>query len=137
MKRKIKKILALFLALAALLCCAGCGAADRNADGIPISTGGRDIEKGYAADRVFSLNSNSNFSFNPSVATNHSNQLICSLVYENLVEIDNNFEVIEGAGLIREWSVSEDGKIWTLTYDTTHDPPYCISHLFFYCIRTV
>ncbi|MBR0039944.1 MAG: ABC transporter substrate-binding protein [Oscillospiraceae bacterium] len=120
MKKKIKKTVALMLALAITVMSAGCGAADRNAGGIPVSTGGRDIEKGYAADRVFSLNSNSNFSLNPSVATNHSNQLICSLVYENLVEVDNNFEVIEGAGLIKEWSVSEDGLTWYLTYDTTH-----------------
>ncbi len=120
MKTKTRKILAALLAAAMLFVTAGCGAKDDGAGGIPVSTGGRDIEKGYAADHVFSLNSNSNFSLNPSVATNHSNQLICSLVYENLVEIDNNFEVIEGAGLIKEWSVSEDGKIWTLTYDTTH-----------------
>ena len=120
MRKTIKRLLALALAAAMLFVTAGCGANDTGEGGIPISTGGRDIEKGYAADRVFTLNSNSNFSLNPSVATNHSNQLICSLVYENLVEVDNNFEVIDGAGLITEWSVSEDGRIWTLTYDTTH-----------------
>lgn len=120
MKKKTQQALALLLALAALLSLAGCGAKDAKTDGIPVSTGGKDIEKGYAADHVFSLNSNSNFSLNPSVATNHSNQLICSLVYENLVEVDNNFEIIEGAGLIREWMCSDDGKTWTLTYDTTH-----------------
>ena len=119
MKRKIKRALILLVALALVFVLAGCGRASETG-GIPTSTGGRDIEKGYSADHVFSLNSNSNFSFNPSVATNHSNQLICSLVYENLVEVDNNFEIIEGAGLIREWTVSEDGKTWTLTYDTTH-----------------
>ena len=113
-------MLAIVLAAAMLFVTAGCGAGDAGAGGIPVSTGGKDIEKGYAADHVFSLNSNSNFSLNPSVATNHSNQLICSLVYENLIEIDNNFEIIDGAGLITEWSVSEDGKVWTLTYDTTH-----------------
>ena len=84
MKKTIKRTLALVLAAAALFL-TGCGARDDGAGGIPISTGGKDIEKGYAADHVFSLNSNSNFSLNPSVATNHSNQLICSLVYENLV----------------------------------------------------
>ena len=119
MKRKIKRTLILLVVLALVFVLAGCGRASETG-GIPTSTGGRDIEKGYSADHVFSLNSNSNFSFNPSVATNHSNQLICSLVYENLVEVDNNFEIIEGAGLIREWTVSEDGKTWTLTYDTTH-----------------
>ncbi len=120
MKTTIKKALALVLAAAALFVTAGCGARDSGQNGDYVSTGGRDIEKGYAADHVFSLNSNSNYSFIPSVATNHSNQLICSLVYENLVEIDNNFEVIDGAGLITEWNCSEDGKTWTLTYDTTH-----------------
>ena len=113
MKRKIKRALILLVALALVFVLAGCGRASETG-GIPTSTGGRDIEKGYSADHVFSLNSNSNFSFNPSVATNHSNQLICSLVYENLVEVDNNFEIIEGAGLIREWTVSEDGKTWPL-----------------------
>ncbi len=120
MRNRIKKILALTLAAATLLFSAGCGARGGQGDGDYTSTGGKDIVKGYAADHVFSLNSNSNFSFIPSVATNHSNQLICSLVYENLVEIDNNFEVIDGAGLITEWSVTEDGKTWTLNYDTTH-----------------
>ncbi|MBR0207437.1 MAG: ABC transporter substrate-binding protein [Oscillospiraceae bacterium] len=119
MRNILKRTMVLMLA-AAMLFLAGCGGRDTGTGGVPTSTGGRDIEKGRAADHVFSLNSNSNFSLNPSVATNHSNQLICSLVYENLVEIDNNFEVIEGAGLIKEWSVSEDGRVWTLTYDTTH-----------------
>ena len=119
MKKTIKRMLTLLCALTLLLTLGGCGQKAEDGNSL-ISTGGRDIEKGYAADHVFSLNSNSNFSLNPSVATNHSNQLICSLVYENLVEIDNNFEVIEGAGLIKEWSCSDDGKTWTLTYDTTH-----------------
>ena len=120
MRKTIKKALALLLAAAMLPLGAGCGARRNASSGDYTSTGGRDIEKGYAADHVFSMNSNSNYSLNPSVATNHSNQLICSLVYENLVEVDNNFEIIDGAGLIREWSVSEDGKTWILNYDTTH-----------------
>ncbi len=120
MNGTIKRILALTLAASMLLLTPGCGRRGNQGDGDYTSTGGRDIQKGYAADHVFSLNSNSNYSLNPSVATNHSNQLICSLVYENLVEIDNNFEVIDGAGLITEWNCSEDGKTWTLTYDTTH-----------------
>ena len=119
MNRRSKR-LAAFLTALLLLVMTGCGASGTQTGIIPESTGGKDIEKGYAADHIFSLNSNSNYSFNPSVATNHSNQLICSLVYENLVEVDNNFEIIEGAGLIREWTCSDDGKTWTLTFDTTH-----------------
>ena len=120
MKKTIQQLLSALLCAAMLFLAAGCGARGEDESDPLYSTGGRDIEKGYAADHVFSLNSNSNFSLNPSVATNHSNQLICSLVYENLVELDNNFEVVEGAGLITEWMCSEDGKTWTLTYDTTH-----------------
>ena len=110
----------LLLCVSMLFAAAGCGASNVQTEDMLVSTGGKDLEKGYAADHVFSLNSNSNFSLNPSVATNHSNQLICSLVYENLVELDNNFEVVEGAGLITEWMCSEDGQTWTLTYDNTH-----------------
>ena len=122
MIRKRKRLLALLCAAAMLLALTGCGqseTADPYSD-IPASTGGKDIERAEMADEIFSLNSNSKFSFNPLIATNHANQLICSLVYENMLELDNNFEVIEGAGLIKEWSVSEDGRSWQFTMDTTH-----------------
>ena len=121
MNEKIKRTICLICALLMLTALAGCGAgSDRDGEEQFVSTGGRDIEKGYAADHVFSLNSNSTYSFIPSVATNHSNQLICSLVYENMIELDNSFEVIDGAGLIREWSCSDDGRTWTFSFDTTH-----------------
>lgn len=120
MKENTRRLLALLFAAAMLLGCAGCGSGSGQDGDDYVSTGGRDIEKGYAADHVFSLNSNSNYSLNPSVATNHSNQLICSLVYENMIELDNNFEIIEGAGLLTDWTVSEDGKTWTMSFDTTH-----------------
>ena len=120
MINRTRRLLALLFAAAMLFACAGCGSSGGDDADSYVSTGGKDIEKGYAADHVFSLNSNSDYSLNPSVATNHSNQLICSLVYENLVELDNNFEIIEGAGLLTDWTVSEDGKTWTMSFDTTH-----------------
>ena len=122
MRSKKTRLLALLCAAAMLFSLAACGSsAEENPYGeIPASTGGKDIERAEMADEVFSLNCNSKFSFNPLIATNHANQLICSLVYENMIELDNNFEVIEGAGLIKEWSVSEDGRNWTFTIDTTH-----------------
>ena len=72
-----------------------------------------------AADNVFSLNCNTSYSFNPLVATNHSNQLVLSLVYENLIELDNNFEIIEGKGVLTDWSYNDNASVWTLTVDTS------------------
>ena len=121
MRHTTKKILALLLAAVTLLACTGCGRNNSNADdGIPESTGGKDVERAAAADDVFSLYCNPRYSFNPFIATNRANQLICDLVYENIVEIDNNFEVIEGSGIITAWEHSDDGRLWTFTMDMNH-----------------
>ena len=93
--KNCKKTAALLLAAALLFVSTGCGA--RSVDQyslVPESTGGKDVEPAPAADNVISLNYNRKYSLNPIIATNHSNQLVCHLVYENMVELDNNFEVI-------------------------------------------
>lgn len=84
---------------------------------IPESTEGEDLVMGEAADNVFSLNCYYKYSFNPIIATNHSNQLVCSLVYENMVELDNDFNVIPN--IVTEWKCNESATAWTLTIDTT------------------
>ena len=76
--------------LVILLCCAACSAPGTSGNKdpyslIPESTGGKDVERAKAADEVFSLNSNSKYSFNPLISTYHCNQLVCSLVYENML----------------------------------------------------
>ena len=120
MKQRIKQVFALLLALAMLAALSGCAGTRLNGlyGEIPESTGGKDVEKADAVDNIFSLNSNPKYSFRPTVATNHANQLVCNLIYENMLELDDNFEVIEGAGLITSWSVSADGKSWTFMIDT-------------------
>ena len=130
MKETIKRAVALLSAAAIMLLCCACsvsgGGGGANAKDpyslIPESTAGKDIERAKAADEVFSLNYNTQYSFNPLVATYHTNQLVCSLVYENMVELDNNFEV--HPNVISSWSCSEDGKFWTFNIDpnyTFHD----------------
>ncbi len=85
---------------------------------IPESTEGKDLTIGNAADDIFSLNINRGYSFNPLIATNHFNQLVCALVYENIVEVDNNFEVT--ACIASEWSCNDSATSWLLTIDNSH-----------------
>ena len=118
--RNRKRILSIILILSVMLSCAGCGKKD-NADPyglIPESTGGKDVERSAGTDKLFSLNCNVNYSFNPLIATNHSNQLVCNLVYENLVEVDNNFEAIPC--VFEDWIPNEDATYWTFTIAQGH-----------------
>ena len=118
---KRKRSLALLLALLMLLSLSACGSRSSNPeDEILESTGGKDVERAPALDQVCSVNSNSRYSKNPFVATNHANQLICALVYENMVELDNNFEVIRDTGIISEWKCDDSGKNWELTIEPGH-----------------
>ena len=121
MRNQIKKLVSLILAAAMLLSCAGCSRSRRDPyDEIEESTPGRDVVRSAAQDNVFSLNSHSRYSLDPLVATNHANQLICCLVYENMLELDNNFQIIEGAGVIDHWDVNEDGTLWTFYIQEGH-----------------
>ena len=124
--KQIKTVILLLLALALLLGLTGCGSqSEQDTNVIPESTGGRDVGRAVGLDSVFSLNSNPKYSFNPMIATNRANQLICDLVYDNMVEIDNSFEVIPN--VILDWRCNEDGTLWTFTIDperrfSTGDP---------------
>lgn len=111
-----KKIVLLLLVAAMLLGLGGCAGTKINWNEVPDSTGGKDVGRSVGLDRVFSLNSNPRYSFNPMIATNRANQLICDLVYENMVEIDNSFEVIPN--VILDWKCNEDATLWTFTIDT-------------------
>lgn len=122
MTQKMKKIWAALLAAAMLLGLSACSGESDGSDEniIPESSGGKEISRSAAADKVFSLNSNSNYSFNPLIATNHANQLICDLVYEDMVVLDNNFELVEGAGVIVSGTPNEDGTVWEFKIEPGH-----------------
>ena len=115
----MKKLLAVLLCLSALLlsACGGTTAADPDSL-IPQSTRGKDVTRVAAADNVFSLNYNENYSLNPILATNHSNQLLCDLVYENMVELDDNFNVIPN--VLDEGMPNEDATYWIFNIDPGH-----------------
>ena len=112
----MRRLLALVLILAMSLTLAACGRnKDEDENKIPESTGGKDLVRAESADQVFSLNTNPNYSLNPFVATNHSNQLVCDLVYENMVEVDEYFRAVPN--VIGSWSCNDDATIWSLTLD--------------------
>ena len=117
-KRTVCLLLAVLVALSLPACRLGRGLEEEQE--IKESTGGKDVQRAPALDQVFSVNSNSRYSKNPFVATNHANQLICSLVYEDMIELDNNFEVIRGTGIISEWKCDDSGKNWELTIEPGH-----------------
>lgn len=114
---RYKKIISLVCVLAMCLSLAACGSSGDKGDGIPQSTQGKDLVASVSADKVFSLNCYTKYSFNPLIATNHSNQLVCSLVYENMVELDNDFNV--SPNIISDWECNDGGTSWKLTIDTS------------------
>ena len=117
--KKIAKWLSLLLILTMTLSLAACSSKSKDHyDQIPESTQGKDVTRNAGADNVFSLNCNMNYSFNPLIATNRSNQLVCALVYENMVEVDNNFEAIPN--VLTDWSCTEDAKTWYFTIEEGH-----------------
>ena len=111
-----KNLILILLALALLLSLSACGGTALNTDEIPESTGGTDVQRAVGLDSVFSLNSNPKYSFNPMIATNRANQLICDLVYDNMVEINSSFEVVPN--VILDWKCNDDATLWTFTIDT-------------------
>ena len=114
--RRIFTLLLAFVMVMTLAACGHGGGADENQ--IPESTGGKDLARAESVDNVFSLNTNPNYSLNPFVATNHSNQLVCDLVYEHMVEVDENFRAIPN--VIGAWTPNDDATVWTLTLDGDH-----------------
>lgn len=122
MRTKIKRLTATLLAVLSLFSLTGCGE-DVPDDGyIDAVNPGKEIVQTAAADAVFSLNSNSRYSMNPLIATNTSNQIICCLVYENMLELDSKYELVPN--LITAWEASNGGKTWSFTVTegrTFHD----------------
>ena len=116
----LKKTICLLLAAAMLLGLTACSPTARSdpASLVPESTKGKDVTRAVQADNVFSLNYNEDYSFNPILATNHSNQLICDLVYENMVELDDSFNVVPN--VLDEGIPNENATYWIFNIQPGH-----------------
>lgn len=113
-----KRIISFILALLSVFSLASCGSSDDDDDDyVKGKSAGTELGQTAAADDIFTLNCNKSYSMNPLIATNTNNQLVCCLVYENIVEVDNNFEA--QPNVVSEWS-SEDGSSWTLKVASGH-----------------
>lgn len=116
MATKAKKIIAMLLAVLSMLSIAACGGADDGDKYVKGHSAGKELEQAVAADDKFTLNYNKSYSLNPLAATNTNNQLVCNLIYENMIELDNNYEAVPN--VVTEWK-TEDGIHWVFTVDTS------------------
>ncbi len=131
MRGKPTKIAALLCAATMSFSLCACGG-DSGSDDITGHSAGQELKQTTAADDVFTLNYNEDYSMNPLSATNTNNQLVCNLVYENMIEVDNSFEAIPN--VITSWT-TEDGKNWTFTvaddryfHDGSHLTAYDVAY---------
>ena len=121
------KIISLLLLAALLAGLCGCGVfelteedlAEIEEDAAEVVIGqssGQELAATYAADEKFSLNAMFSSSFNPYQTSSAWNLVVGMLVYENLVEPDENFEA--QPNLVTAWQ-TEDGVHWRFYVDTT------------------
>lgn len=110
MRAKATKWISAALASALLLLSAcGGGGGEKEEDYVKGHIDGQDLATGYAADDVFSLNSRAEDGFNPYVTTNTDNRLADQLVYENIFEVSDNYEL--SSRIVSGWQ-TEDGTYW-------------------------
>lgn len=112
---KYRRFTAIILVLLMMLPLYACDALDSVDDYVDGKSAGKDLGQSAAADTVFTLNCNMGYSMNPLIATNTNNQLVCNLVYENMLELDNNYNVVPN--IITSWE-TEDGQRWVFHVDT-------------------
>lgn len=118
---KLKRYICLVLALSILLL-SGCGQTGTPGEDEYVrgEIPGEDLSVGYAVDKIFSLNSHAADGFNPYTATEQDNWLVGSLVYENVFDVDDDFNF--KSRVVTEYypNTGENaGAYWTFKVDTT------------------
>lgn len=117
--RMIALLLCLSLTLSA---CGGCGKKEIVEEEAPDSNmndtvSGQLLTGGKAADDVFSLAVDFDKSLNPLRTTSSASLLISGLVYDNVFEVDANYNL--SSRVVTDWVCNEEGNFWTLTVDTS------------------
>lgn len=114
MAGKFKRTIAIALAALSIASLTACGGgSDEDDDYIQGVSAGKELTQTAAADDIFTLNCDKGYTFNPIRATNISNQLVCGFVYENMLDVDNSYNLKKG--IITDWSTDDGGKTWVFT----------------------
>ena len=131
MTDKPRKFAALACAATMMFSLCACGSSGETED-VQGHSAGQELKQTSAADDIFTLNYNSSYTLNPLSATNTANQIVCNLIYENMVEVDNSFEAVPN--VITSWT-TEDGKAWIFTvaedryfHDGSHLTAYDVAY---------
>ncbi len=114
-----KKLTAFICVLALVLGGSGCGRQVLTGDGSQTAGDSADGTQSIssASDGKFSVYYDKGQSMNPYKTQDMNNQLVCSLVCENMVEVDGSFNVLPK--IVSEWS-SENGVDWVLKIAQGH-----------------
>lgn len=115
MKKRLTPFIAILLAASIL---SGCGSAstDKEPDPVEGNLPGTELGVSDAADDIFSLNYNSSASLNPYATNDTNNLLISQLVYDNIFELDDDYNL--SSRIILEYE-NTGGSYWTFTVDTS------------------
>lgn len=133
--RKTINIIAVALACCLLTACGTIGS-EVGDDYVEGEIAGTEIGVSSAADSVFSLNSYATDGFNPYVTQNADNLLVGQLAYENVFELDNEYNL--SSRIITDYE-STDGQYWYFTVDTSikmHDGENLTAYDVSYSIQT-
>lgn len=113
-----KRLLSIISAALALCMLAGCGqAAPKESAPVEGNLPGTELGVSDAADEIFSLNYNSGASLNPYATNDTDNLLISQLVYDNIFELDDEYNL--SSRIITDYETTNGGSYWTFTVDTS------------------
>lgn len=119
MIKRTKKWIAILAVLVIIFQCCACGRQVLTGDA-NVDLGSDDIAYAHTntnTDGKFSFFYDSGSSINPMTAEDTDNQMVCGLVYECIIHVDNGLKV--QPAVAKSWE-SEDGKNWVFSVNDDH-----------------